>query len=120
MTNSDLKIGGNLMRKQKRIVVFDKEQYDGEWPPKSANEYVAWFSKKITEIPEEYRSSARIEIENVAGYDYGHSIRIEIYYDRPETDAEMNARESEERRRQEAQKAQELQTLAALKAKYGA
>ena len=101
-------------------MVFDKEQYDGEWPPKSANEYVAWFSKKITEIPEEYRSSARIEIENVAGYDYGHSIRIEIYYDRPETDAEMNARESEERCRQEAQKAQELQTLAALKAKYGA
>jgi len=78
------------------------------------------FLKKITEIPEEYRSSARIKIENVAGYDYSHSIRIEIYYDRPETDAEMNARESEERRRQEAQKAQELQTLAALKAKYGA
>ena len=80
------------------------------------------FLKKITEIPEEYRSSARIKIENVAGYDYTHytSIRIEIYYNRPETDAEVNARESEERRRQEAQKAQELQTLAALKAKYGA
>lgn len=107
------------MRKQTRVTVFDKEQYDGEWPPTDATECVAWFAGKLETIPPEYRATAKVEIESVASYEDSHYARIVIRYDRPETDDEMEDREAEELRRQEAQKAQELRTLAALKAKYG-
>ena len=107
------------MRKQNRIVVFDQEQYDGEWPPENAMECVAWFAAKIAEIPNKYKTTAKIEIESVSSYEDSHYARIEIYYDRPETDEEMSEREAEERRRQEAQIAKELRTLAELQAKYG-
>lgn len=118
------------MRKQTRVTVFDKEQYDSEWvfdkeqydsgwPPTDATECVAWFAVKLAEIPAEYRAGAKIYIDSRSSYEDSSYARIEIYYDRPETDDEMAAREAEERRRQEAQKAQEIRTLAALKAKYG-
>ncbi len=107
------------MRSDKRVVVFKQEQYDGEWPSTDATECVAWFAGKLAEIPEEYRAGAKIEIDSRSGYEDSSYACIEIYYDRPETDDEMTAREAEERRRKEAQTAQELRTLAALKAKYG-
>ena len=105
-------------RMQKRAMVFDNEQYDGEWPPENAAECVAWFSRKLEYIPEEHRATAKIEIDSVGGYEGEHYARIQIYYDRPETDDEMAERETYERRYQEEVVAKELQTLAALKAKY--
>ena len=107
------------MRKQKRVTVFDQEQCDGEWPPSDAAEFVAWFDGKISEIPGEYMSSANIEIDCASGYECTSYARIQIYYDRPETDSEMASREAGELRRKEAQKAKELRTLAELRAKYG-
>lgn len=107
------------MRNQKRVTVFDKERYDGDWPPTDATKFVAWFAEKLAEIPEGYRATGKIEIESVSGYEDSHYARIEICYNRPETDDEMATREAEEQLRQEAKKAQELRTLAALKAKYG-
>ena len=109
------------MRQLKRVVVFAQGQDDGEWPPTDATEFVAWFAEKIGEIPREYAASTQIEIDIQGHYDDCYAY-IKIYYDRPETDTEMAAREAEELRREEAQKAlkaQELRTLAALKAKYG-
>ena len=105
------------MRKQKRVTLFNQEQYDGDWPPCNATEFVAWFAEKLGEIPAEYRKAAIIDIGSSACYDCS-TANIEIYYDRHETDDEMTGRETEELRRKEAQKAHELQTLAALKAKY--
>ena len=105
------------MRKQKRVTVFNKEQYDGDWPPSNAIEFVAWFAEKLGEIPAEYREVAIIDIDSIACYDSSKA-SIEIYYMRPETDGEMTAREMEELRSKEAQKARELQTLATLKAKH--
>lgn len=106
------------MKQQKQVVVFDGEQYDGEWPPEDATGCIAWFSEKLESIPPEYRSAAKIEIDVKGSYVNSCYARIEIYYDRTETDDEENAREAENQRRREAQKAQELRTLAALKAKY--
>ena len=106
------------MRKQARVTVFDKEQYDGEWPPTDATECVAWFAGKLESIPAEYRATAKVEIESVPSYEDSYA-RIVIRYDRTETDDEMATREAKERQLQEAQKARELRTLAELKAKYG-
>lgn len=107
------------MKKQTRVTVFDKEQYDGEWPPEDAAECVAWFADKLEAIPPEHRATAKIEIDSAGGYEGSHYGHIAIYYYRLETDDEMADREADERRRQERQTAQELQTLAALQAKYG-
>ena len=106
------------MRKQKRVVVFDEEKYDGEWPPTSAPECVAWFTKKLETIPLEYTATATVEIDSVDRYEGTSYAHIVISYNRPETDDEVADREKEELRRQEAQKALELRSLAALKAKY--
>lgn len=107
------------MRKQMRVTVFDKDRDEGEWPPTDATECVAWFAGKLEAIPPEYRATARVGIESVPSYEDSHYVRIVICYVRPETDDEIAEREAEESRRKEAQKAQELRTLAALKAKYG-
>jgi len=105
------------MRKQKRVTVFDKEQYNGDWPPSNATEFVAWFAEKISEIPVEYRETAQIDIDSSSCYDSSFA-SIEIFYDRPETDDEMSLREHEELRKQREQELRELQTLATLKKKY--
>ena len=106
------------MRNITQVIVFDKEQYEGDWPPNDATEYVAWFAAKIEAIPAEYRDTAKIKLESVNSYEDSHDVHLEIYYHRPETDDEMAYRGVEERRREEQQNAQELRTLAALKAKY--
>ncbi len=107
------------MRREKRVIVFEEEKYDGDWPPDDAAGYIAWFVEKLNSIPEEYRANATIEIGSRRSYEDISFATLEIYYTRPETDSEMAARKAEERRRQEAAKAEELRTLAALKAKYG-
>ncbi len=106
------------MRKQKRVDVFNKEKYDGAWPPLGATEFVAWFARKLGEIPSEYWASANIEIDSRSVCEGSSYASIEIYYVRPETDEEMAFRESEELFIKEAQKKRELRTLADLKAKY--
>ena len=108
------------MKQQTRVTVFDKEQYDGEWPPEDATECVAWFAGKLEAIPPEHRATAKIVIDSAGGYDGSHYGHIEIYYMRQETDEEMASREKAEQRRQQKQKESDLRMLAELKAKYGA
>ena len=107
------------MRNRTQVIVFDKEQYEGDWPPTEATEYVAWFAAKLEAIPAEYLATAKIVISGVGSYQDSYYLNIEIYYHRMETDDEMAYREAEERLREEQQKAHELLTLAELKAKYG-
>ena len=110
---------GHAMRKNKEITVFEQEQYDGEWPPTGAVECIAWFNSKIEEIPAEFQSTAKVEIEGVGGYEGSSYASITIRYTRPETDSEMESREREECNKVAQQELREKQQLAALKAKYG-
>ena len=105
------------MKKQINITVFDKEQYDGEWPPEAAEEFIAWFVGKVETIPEEHRATATIELTSASSYDCSFA-NVEISYSRPETDEEEERREEQERRIRMNQKDRELQQLATLKAKY--
>lgn len=102
-----------------KITVFDKEQYDGEWPPEDAAGAIAWLSEKVASIPEAFRSAAKIEFDSVGGYEGSHYARIEIAYTRLETDEEESDRMRVEEARQQRQRAAELDTLARLQAKYG-
>lgn len=104
-------------RQSIRITVLDTEQCDGDWPPETAAEFMAWWQSMIDRIPEEHRSEARIEIDTTAGYDRDFA-HLEIYYLRPETDEERAARVQAEQARAEAREAQERARYEALKAKF--
>lgn len=106
------------MRKNKEIIIFDQEQYDGEWPPENAMKCLAWFSAKVEDIPQEFRSTAKIEIEGFGGYEGSAYANIKITYVRPETDEEVAERELKESNQKSQQELRERQQLAALKAKY--
>lgn len=82
-----------------KIEVFNKEQYQGEWPEENAIKFLEWFEEKISSIPEEFRSSAKVELESVSGYEDSSYAAIEIYYYRPETEEEAKVRESKEQNR---------------------
>jgi hypothetical protein len=106
------------MRKQIRITIFDQEQYDSEWPPTDAKKCIEWFTKKLESIEAEYRETAKIEITSFNSYGDSRYSRIVIYYDRFETDREIEIREAEELRHQERRKERELKKLAMLQEKY--
>lgn len=93
---------------------------DSKFEADTLKELIEWLGEKLDEVPDEYKDSAKLEIESVGGYEGEHHAEVEIFYSRPETDVEMSARVAEDLRRAEHRTAQELQTLAALKAKYGA
>src|SRR3989442_328148 len=78
-----------------RVVVFDNERYDGEWPPQNGPRFVAWFQARLDSVPEEFRGNVQIEVGSVSGYEDSHYARIEIYYDRPPTEAEVRARKAD-------------------------
>lgn len=104
--------------KQTRYISKTIEEYDAEFPPEDATECVAWFTKVLSDIPEQYRSIAKIRIGSETSYDW-HKPVIKVSYTRPETDEEEAERESAERASLAAQREAELRTLAALQAKYG-
>lgn len=101
-----------------KVTVFDKEQYDGEWPDGRLVDVIAWFQAKLAEVPEEYRAEARCEIDSASGYEGSHYGHIAISYTRAETDEEMTARETRKAANRAACEQRELAALRALQAKY--
>lgn len=79
-----------------------------------------WLADAEAKIPEEYRSTATIEIDSIGGYEGEHHAEVIIAYWRPETDDEMAERLDREARQRAHQEARERDTLERLKAKYGA
>jgi hypothetical protein len=56
---------------------------------------VDWLKDWSREVPAKYRDTARLNVESVGGWEGEHHAELEIYYERPETDAEMNKREAD-------------------------
>jgi hypothetical protein len=105
------------MKREKRISKT-VEQYDGEWPPKDAAGFMAWFQERLDDVPPEHRATARIELDTTRSYEDSYAA-IEISYTRMETDEEEAEREQAAAAKADLIRAQELRTLAALQAKYG-
>ena len=86
-------------------------------------EAIAWLCGLLVKVPPELHDQTLFEIESESDYDGGYSTALRISYWRPITDQEIAAREANEAARitQNAadQRARELATYAALKAKYG-
>jgi len=100
------------MRKNKTIKVYESDScYD---IPGKADEFMAFWQRKIDKIPAEFKESARIEIEAVSFYDSA-LLEVEISYTRPETDVEMSVREQEEINRKQAVESEKLKKYNKLK-----
>jgi hypothetical protein len=109
-----------MSRRTISVTVFSQEQYDGQWPPRGAADFIAWFQAHLASIPEQYRHSAQVEVDSVGGYEDSHYARIEITFKRPETDDEMRHRKNTEQESERVREDAERRQLAALKKKYGA
>ena len=105
------------MKKEKKICKVI-EQYNGDWPPEEATEAIAWFQNKLKDVPGEFRSTARIEIDSTSRYDSTYAT-IEIGYVRPETDEEEAQREKQSAAQADRNRANEMRLLAELIAKHG-
>ncbi len=110
------------MRGSVRMVLVEKSVYGSLVSDmdsaRKATKAIRWLQEMVDSAPAEYRDAVCVSIHSVSGYDGDHNVELEIYYDRPETDVEWQARltrhEKEDARAAEAEKRQ----YAALKAKY--
>lgn len=104
--------------KQEKRISKTIEQYDGEWPPEDAAGFMAWFQKRLDDVPPECRDTARIDLDSTMRYDSSYAT-IEFSYTRMETAEEEAEREQRAANEAARRQAQELRTLAELQAKYG-
>jgi len=95
--------------------------YDGEDPdiPKGINGFMTFWNRKISEIPVEFQDSTKIVIDADGWPDGCASIKVKIYYYRPETDEERQYREERENLRTEATRQREIEQFERLRKKYG-
>lgn len=91
-------------KREVKVVVFDGEQYESDWPPVNPREFLNWFADKIAAIPKEFAGSARVDIEAVSSYEDSQYAKIAIFYYRPETDFEHESRRKREQENLERRK----------------
>ena len=107
---------------RKEITVFSGRVMDlvEDWPSsENALEFIKWFQDKLEEVPEEYHSRTRIQIEGHDWYDGGNDVSIEISYEREETIEERKARRDKEQEKKKAIEESEKAKFLELKKKYG-
>lgn len=110
------------MRRTIKIVTHKSEQYDADFPfDRPLMDVLSWFIKQLNEIPQEYRESARCEVDTTSSEDGlydSYYTAIEISYERPETDEELAARELKELEHRTDVETRERNALRVLKARY--
>lgn len=81
-----------------------------------------WAERLLAEVPAEYRDRVKFEVKTEYDYDGPSYADVHVYYERPETKAERDARAAEDRAARKSQAAdyrnRELAELARLKAKH--
>ena len=78
-----------MKEKVKESTICDKEMWD---IPSNPKDFLKYWESLFEEVPEQYRGSAKIELEAKERYG-GASIECTIYYEREETDEEEMKRE---------------------------
>ena len=104
--------------KTRTITLWENQWNNYDERPNALVAYAEWLAVKLSEIPEEYRATASVEIEAEASYEDSAELKYRITYKRPETDAERMARQADESHAAENQRAFELEQLKLLRAKY--
>lgn len=100
----------------KKILHYNAEDCDKNFPPKNLRSFIAFMMARIAEIPEDYRESAEIEFDYTSDIE---SIVITITYMRPEYEQERRWRETAEYTASRVQEKRERAELDRLLNKYG-
>lgn len=104
-----------------KVTVFAANQFgDANWPfdeETKLTDVIAFLKDQYESIPEQYRDETICNIDNSSYYDSTYAT-IEIYYERPETIQDQQARLRHEHATKDAKEISERAQLAALKAKY--
>jgi trehalose-6-phosphatase len=104
--------------KQEKRISKTVEQYEADWPPSDAKGFMTWLQKIMNDIPDEYLSTAKIELGSTMRYEDSYAT-ITFSYTRMETDEEEAEREQRAAAEVELRRAREMRLLAELQAKYG-
>lgn len=84
----------------------------------SPAEFLAFWQKYIDMIPEEFRNSARVELDAVSEWDSGY-LEFKISYQRLETEEEARARAAHDETKAARTRRLEIEQLKMLQEKYG-
>ena len=82
-------------------------------------EFIRELSEKVASIPPEFRDTAEIEFDVEHGYYDSTSPSVRLFYRRPKTAAETEARKRRERIIKEHRENTEREQLKRLQEKYG-
>ncbi len=109
-----------MSRKTTDVVLKCEEEFGPEWNwmPRKLVDLIPWVQKYLELVPEEYRDSTAFKIisSRDSGRDYW--LNVNVHYQRPETDEEMEARLAAEKAQKLEQQIAERQMLEDLKEKY--
>jgi len=98
----------------KTITIYHSDNCHSDYRPENLTEYIKWLNDKLSLIPQEFRSSATLEINAYESYGAGYYDYI-IKYERPETDSERESRENKENERKNWEKLRKIEIYEALK-----
>ena len=105
----------NIKRDNIKIKVFCNDvNYE---VPEEPDKFFSYFQDKLDLIPNEFKKTAKIEIEAESDYDSGR-LYLTVSYTRPETNEEMAIKKKKEKDRKEFVENQELCKLEELRKKY--
>ncbi len=103
--------GGRMSKTVREYLIYDGRAND---VPEDLNSIGQWASDLLEDIPDKFRSSARLEIESESGDESCHHISIQVYYERPETQEEAWDRLEKTKAYEEGEIARLRARLAAL------
>lgn len=86
--------------------------------PEEPEEFLEFWKDKFKLIPEEFKDSGRISLEQNHGYSDEIELEVTISYSRPETKEEINTRLKKVKDREHFTENQELCELVRLRKKY--
>lgn len=105
----------------KNMVTVISFTCDPRWSgmPEKLLDWHDWVSERLSEIPEEYRKTAKIEIESRSSWEDSVECNLVVTYNRPETAEETSERLAKQQLYQTSVEAEEKRRLSELMAKYG-
>lgn len=100
-------------------IIEYEDSWEADWPPEDALGALKWLADKIAEIPDEYRSNAKIEFTGIGDYDGDTRAIIRISYERPPTEKEIADDLATAAVRKEMEEKRERRKYEELKARFG-
>ena len=109
-----------MTRKTKDVVLNCEEEFGPEWNwmPKKLVDLIPWVEKYLRLVPEEYRDSAVFETVSFRDSRRDYWLNVNVHFNRPETDEEMEARLADEEAQELEQQRAKRQMLEDLKEEF--